>query len=453
MTDERNGADLDRLAEQAIDAARAEGAEAADVLAVASDGLSMEIREGRLEQAERAEGVELGLRVLVGRRQACVSVSDMRAAGIRAMAERAVAMAREAPEDPTVGLAAPQALARDWDLAALDLDDPAAAPRADALAEAARAMEAAALGVDGVAQVSTAGASWGRTRVHLLATNGFSGGYARTSHSLGCVAIGGEGLAMERDYAVESRVHGADLPTPEEIGRRAGTRTAARAGARQPKTGAYPVLFDERIAAGLIGHLLSAVNGTAIARGTSWLKGAMGEAVLPAGHGLLEEPHRPRVTGSRPFDAEGLATAARPLVEDGRLLRWILDLGTARKLGLESTANATRGPGGPPAPASGNIRLTGPQTPRDRLLAEMGEGLLVTSLMGASINPNTGDYSRGASGFWVRGGQIAEPVNECTIAGNLRQMLATIRAADDARPYLGRVVPSLLVEGLTVAGG
>jgi len=285
-----------------------------------------------------------------------------------------------------------------------------------------------------------------------MASNGFAAGYSRTGHTVACVAISGEGLDMERDAAFESRIHQSDLPTPEEIGQLAAVRTLARAGSTQPKTGAFPVLFDERISSSLIGHLLSAVNGAGIARGTSWLKSAMGEAVLPPEMSLVEEPLRARIGGSRPFDAEGLPTAERAVVDGGVLKRWILDLATARKLGLESTANAARGTGGPPSPSTSNTRLVAPQVSKAELLRDMGEGLLITSMMGSTINPNTGDYSRGASGFWVRGGEIAEPVNECTIAGNLRDMLMTLRAADDAREHVRAVVPSLLVEGLTVAG-
>ncbi|MEO1312679.1 MAG: TldD/PmbA family protein [Pseudomonadota bacterium] len=443
---------LQELSGAALKAATDAGAEAADVVVAKGDGVSMEIRNGALEQAERAEGVDIGLRVLIGKRQACVSISDARPASITAMAERAVAMAREAPEDPGVGLADPDALAQAWDLAALDMVDPAEAPSAKDLAESAREAEAAALAVAGISKVDTAGADSQRTDIWLQASNGFSGGYARTGQSVVCVAISGEGLEMERDYAFDSRIHAADMMTPAEIGALAAERTLARAGAVQPKTGAFPVMYDERIASGLIGHLLSAVNGQAIARGSSWARDLMGEAVLPEALSVIEEPLRPRVQGSRPFDAEGLATQAREIVAEGVLKRWILDLATARKLGLESTANASRGPSAPPTPSVTNIRLTGPETAREALLAEMGEGLLITSLMGSSINPNTGDYSRGASGFWVRGGQIAEPVNECTVAGNLKDMLKTLRMADDARPHLSRVVPSLVVEGLTVAG-
>lgn len=443
---------LEQLTRQALDAARKAGADTADAVAIRSDGISMEIRNGALEQAERAESTDIGLRVLIGRRQACVAISDLRAEGIAAMAQRAVAMAREAPEDPYAGLAEPEQLARDWDLAALDLIDPAAAPDPAALAELARAAEARALAEKGISQVSTAGADYSRTDIHLAATNGFSGGYGRTTHALACVAISGEGLAMERDYAFDSRTHGAELMSAEEIGALAAERAMARSGAKQPKTGAFPVVFDERISSGLIGHLLSAVNGQAIARGSSWAKGLMGQPVLPAPISLIEEPHRPRVGRSRPFDGEGLPTVSGDIVRDGVLRRWILDLATARKLGLQSTGNASRGTSAPPSPGVGNIRLIGPEHPREELLRDIGEGLLVTSLMGASINPDTGDYSRGASGFWIRNGEVAEPVNECTIAGNLKDMLASLRMADDARPHLSQVVPSLAVEGLTVAG-
>ncbi len=444
--------DLESLAGQLLDAARKAGAGAADAIAVAGDTLSIEVRGGALEQAERAEGVDIGLRVLLGRRQACVSASDTRPETIAAMAERAVAMAREAPEDPWCGLAEPGQLATDWDLAALDLADPSPAPDPAALEDAARTAEAAALGVAGVSKMDAAGAGWHSSAIHLAASNGFSGGYARTSHSVQAVAIAGEGLGMERDYAFETRTHGADLPSPEEIGRRAGERAVARFGAGRPPTGAFPVLFDERVASSLIGHLVQAINGVSVARGASWLKDAMGERVLPADLDLVEDPFRPRISGSRPFDAEGLPVARRALVSDGVLMGWTLDLATGRQLGLPSTGNAARGVGAPPSPSAGNLALTEGDASRADLLARMGTGLLVTSMIGATINPTTGDYSRGASGFWVENGEIVRPVNECTIAGNLRPMLASITPANDARRHLGRVVPSLLVEGLVIAG-
>lgn len=443
--------DLARLTDAMLDAARKAGAEAADALVVEGTSLSIDIRHGRLEQAERAEGIELGLRVLIGGRQACVSVSDTSDRTLADMAERAVAMAREAPVDPYAGLADPGQVARDWDLAALDLADPSPEPGAKALEDTARAMEAAAMGVAGIRQVEASG-SYSRRQMFLAATNGFSGGYARNSISASAVAFTGEGTAMERDWAGESRIYQSDMPSPESIGQLAAERALARVGARKPKTGTCNVLFDERVAQSLIGHLLAAINGASVARGSSWLLDAVGQQVLPRGLSLIENPHRPRISGSRPFDAEGLPTARRVIVENGVLTGWTLDLATGRKLGLPSTANAARGTTSAPSPATSNIDLTPGTATRKHLIGQMGTGLLVTSMIGSTINPTTGDYSRGAAGFWVEDGEITHSVNECTIAGNLREMLMNLIAANDARDHLGTRVPSLLVEGMTLAG-
>lgn len=440
------------LAQQVLDAAKKAGADAADTLIAQGTSVSIEVREGALEHAERSEGIDLGLRVLMGARQACVSISNESADSIATMAERAVAMAKEAPEDPSCGLADPDQLATDWDVDALELFDGGTAPAAEDLQRMAIDAEAAALAVDGVAQAQGAGSGFSDTSLFLAASNGFQGGYRRGSYSTSCVAISGEGLSMERDYCGEARSHLADLPDAADIGRLAGERAVARAGATRPPTGAFPVLYDERIAAGLIGHLVGAVNGSAIVRGASFLKDKLGEQVLPRGLSLVENPHRPRVAGSRPFDGEGLPVAKRSIVEDGILQGWTLDLATARKLGLESTGNASRGVSAPPSPSSGNLALTQGDHSRDDLIAQMGTGLIITSMIGSTINPNTGDYSRGASGFWVENGEITGPVNECTVAGNLLDMLMNITPANDARGHLSRVVPSLLVEGLTIAG-
>lgn len=440
------------LAAALLEAARKAGAEAADALVVETAAQSVEIRQGRLEEAQRADSTEIGLRVLIGRRQACVSSSDTSARTLAAMAERAVAMAREAPEDPYAGLADPGQLAVIRDGAALDLADPGADPSPAALEAMARAAEAAAMAARGVVQVE-AGAGQTRRRAFLAATNGFAGGYERSSVSVSAVAFVGEGTAMERDWAGESRIHLSDLPDPASVGALAAERALSRLGARRTPTGAFPVLFDERVAAGLIGHLLSAVNGQAVARGASWLRDALGQQVLPKGLDVVDDPLRPRAGSSRPFDAEGLPTRRRAIVADGILTGWTLDLATARRLGMESTGSAARGPSAPPSPATSNIDLTQGSASRDDLMRDMGTGLLVTGFLGASINPTTGDYSRGASGFWVEGGQIAHPVNECTIAGNLRDMLRGIVPANDARMHLSQRVPSLLVPGLTVAGG
>lgn len=443
---------LSDLSEQILAAARSAGADAADAIAVDGTSQSITVRAGALEQAERSEGVDIGLRVFVGQRQACVSSSDTKPATLSQMAERAVAMAKEAPEDPHAGLADPAQLTTRTATEKLELFDPSDEPDPAVLQDDAMRAEAAAMRVDGIAQVQSASAGYGRRRVHLAASNGFSAGYARSDRGISCVAISGTGAGMERDYDYDSRVFQADLRDAEEIGRIAAERAVARSGARKPKTGAYPVLFDERVASTLIGSLLQATNGMMIARGSSWLRDAIGQQVLPSGLTVIEDPHRARVTGSRLFDAEGLPTQKRAIVDDGVLTGWTLDLATARQLGMQSTANAARGTGAPPSPSLTNVALTQGEKSRADLIAEMGTGLLITSMIGSTINPNTGDYSRGAAGFWIENGEITHPVNECTVAGNLRDMLKTIIPANDGRRHLSRVVPSLLVEGLTLAG-
>lgn len=440
------------LCQSLLQEARKAGAEAADALAVRESSVSVQVRGGALEHAERSEATDLGLRVLIGRRQALVSTSDFSPATLAEMAGRAVAMAREAPEDPHAGLAAPEQLAAGWDLAALELSDPAPEPSPQELERDARAAEAAALAVAGVEQVSEADAGHGVHDIHLAATNGFSGGYRRTIRWTGCVAIAGTGTGMERDHDSDSRSWQSDLRRPEEIGATAGRRAVARLNPRRPPTGSFPVLFDERVSSSLIGHLLAAANGAAVARGSSWLRDRLGRPVLPEGLSLIEDPHRPRIGASRPFDAEGLPTRRRAIVENGILTGWTLDLASARKLGMAPTGNAARGTSSPPSPANWNIELTEGGYSREDLIRDMGTGLLVTSLIGSTINPTTGDYSRGAAGFWVENGEIAFPVNECTIAGNLHDMLRRIVPANDARKWLSRVVPSLLIEGMTLAG-
>jgi len=443
---------LETLTAALLDAAKAAGAEAADAIAVDGTSVSIDVLNGALEHAERSEGTDIGLRVLIGQRQACVSASDTSRETVTTMAERAVAMAQVAPEDDSIGLASPDQLAQNWDVAALDMFDPAPEPDPATLQDFAQRAEAAALAVDGITQVESASAGYGQRQMHLATSNGFSGGYKRSSIHTSCVAITGTGADMERDYYGDGRIYASDMESPEHIGAMAAKRTLERAGSRQPPSGAFPVLYDERIASSLMTHLLAAINGSAIVRGSSWLRDEMGQQILPATLSLIEDPHRPRTGSSRPFDGEGLPTARRAIIDDGTLTGWTLDLATARKLGLQSTANASRGTSAPPSPSTGNIALTQGDRSRDDLIRDMGTGLLVTSMIGSTINPTTGDYSRGAAGFWVEGGEIRYPVNECTIAGNLRDMLLTLIPANDARPHLSRVVPSLLVEGLIIAG-
>jgi len=443
---------LETLAQSALAAALKAGADSADVITLEGRSVSVDMREGTLEQAERAEGTDLGLRVMVGQRQAMVSSSDTRPEALLQVAERAVAMAHEAPEDPYIGLASPDQLAQNWDIDAFELYDPTPEPSPETLQDDARRAEAAARANAGISQVQSANASYSQTAVHLATSTGFSGGYMRSSRSLSCVAIAGTGLGMERDYDGDGRIFQSDLRSAEEIGTLAAARAVERLNPRKPKTGSYPVIFDERISSTLVGHLLAAVNGAMIARGSSWLRDALGEQVLPSALSIVEEPHRPRTTASRPFDAEGLPTQPRHIVKDGVLEGWTLDLANARKLGLQSTASAARGTGSAPSPTVWNIALTQGSQSHAELLRDMGTGFLVTSLIGSTINPNTGDYSRGASGFWVENGEIIHAVNEVTIAGNLRDMLRTLVPANDGRAHLSRIVPSLLVEGLTLAG-
>jgi PmbA protein len=440
----------ENLAAALLTAAMRAGAEAADALVVSAISNAVGVRGGKLEEAERAEGLDLGLRVLIGQRQACVSSSDARPETLTEMAERAVAMAREAPEDPWCGLADPGELGPVSESAGLDLADPAEAPEPAVLEQLALAAEAAAQGIDGVTQVDQASASWGRDRVTLAATNGFSGSYSRTRSGLWVSAIAGDGLGREGDHAGESRTYWADLPGPVEIGEKAGRRVVERLGPRKPRAGRFPVLFDERVASSLIGHILGAINGSSIARGASWLREGMETQILPEGFDLIEDPLVPRGAASRPFDGEGLAGRRKLLIEGGVLRSWVLDLATARQLGLKSTGNARRGVAAAPSPGTSNIRVTEGAQSRDELIAAMGTGLLVTSMIGSFVNATTGAYSRGASGFWVEGGEIAYPVNEVTVAGSLPEMVRTLVPANDADPHKAHSVPSMLVEGLTV---
>ncbi|MCY3985382.1 MAG: TldD/PmbA family protein [Roseovarius sp.] len=443
---------LDVLAEKMLAAARRAGAESADAIAMTGKSIMIDVRGAELEQAERSEGANIGLRVFIGRRQACVSATDTGDTTVAELAERAVEMARHAPEDIYAGLAEPGQIAGKADANDLELADPSSEPMPECLKETALEAEAASLAVNGVSQVESAAAFWMSRSVHLAATNGFSDGYSVTESGIHCLAIAGEGTSMESDHDGDRRIFASDLRNADDIGRTAGERAVAMLGSRKPPTGAYPVLFDERVSGSLVGHLLSAANGDAVARGSSWLLDKIGERVLPNGLSIVENPRRTRVGGSRLFDAEGLPTCPREIVRNGILAGWTLDLATGRKLGMASTGNAYRGVSAPPRPANWNVELTQGDAGRDELVRKMGTGLLVTSMIGATINPNTGDYSRGASGFWVENGEIAHPISECTIAGNLADMLLRVIPANDARPWLAAVVPSLLVEGLTLAG-
>ena len=430
-----------------VSAAMKAGADKCDVVVANGNSLGIGVREGKVENTGRAEGDEFSLRVFVGKRTASVSANQP--GDFAMLAERAVAMARVSPEDPFQDLVAEDELAKNWpDLDTLDNH----IPDADELTARALEAENAALSVDGVSKSMGASAGWGTSGFVLATSNGFAGNYSVSRFSSSASALCGEGEAMERDYDMHAVTHIGDLRDPAEIGRTAGERAVRRSNPKTVKSGSYPLVFDRRIAGGMLGALLGAINASSVARKTSFLRNSMGKAVANPAVTVHDDPHRIRGLGSRPFDGEGLATARRAIVENGMLTGWTLDLSSARKLDLAPTGNAARGVSSPPSPANWNIELVGNGQRRADLIKGIGSGLLVTSMIGSTINPNTGDYSRGASGFWIENGEIAWPVNECTIAGNLHDMLRRMVPADDARPWLSRVAPSILIEGMTLAG-
>ena len=440
--------DVDLL-QDLIGRARKAGADAADAVMFEGVSLSHARRLGRTEKLERSESRDLGLRVLIGKQQAMVSSSDRSPKMLAELVERTVAMARAVPEDPFVGLAEPDEIAREWP--ALDMLDPDE-PSAETLIERARAAEEAALAVPGVTNSEGAEAGWGRSRIALVASNGFAGGYAGSHHGVSVSVIGGSGMQMERDYDFANSVYAADLRDPAEIGRNAGERTVKRLGARKMPTCRCPVVFDPRVARSFISHLLGAISGPSIARGTSFLKDKLGQRILPEAITITEDPHRQRGHRSKPFDAEGLPNRRRALIDQGVLTTWLLDLRSARQLGMKSTGHAARGTASPPSPAATNIWLEpGAATPTE-LMADIKTGFYVTELMGMGVNGLTGDYSRGAAGFWIENGQIAFPVSEITVAGNLNDMFARLVAANDLEFRVGADSPTLRIDDLTVAG-
>lgn len=429
--------------------AKAAGADAADALIVESAAVSLAQRLGKPDKLERAESADLGLRVLIGKRQAVVSSTDVSPKALAELVERAVAMARSVPEDPYCGLAEKAEIARA--VPTLDILDPVE-PSADVIKERARACEAAALAVSGVTNSEGAEAGWSRSTVTLYASNGFAGAYAVSRHSVSVSVIAGEGTAMESDYDYATAVYGADLENAAAVGSRAGERAVARLKPRKAATAKVPVIFDPRVANSLVSHLAGAIGGTAIARGTSFLKDKLDTRILPQGVMVVDDPHRRRGLRSKPFDGEGLANRPRNIVEDGVLTTWILDLRSARQLGLKSTGHASRGTSSPPSPAPTNLYLTTGEAAPEELIAGVKTGFYVTHLMGFGINGTTGDYSRGAAGFWIENGSLAYPVSEVTVAGNLIDMFLNLTPANDLEFRYGTDAPTIRIDGMTVAG-
>jgi PmbA protein len=441
--------DLLTLLDDCISRARKAGADAADALAFDSQSLSIARRLDKPERLERSESRDLGLRVFVGQRQAMVSTSERTPEALAELVERAVAMARVVPEDPYCGLAAPSQLARDWQ--DFDLADPVE-PSVDAMIAAASEAEAAAVAVKGVTNSEGAEAGWGRSDIALVASNGFAAAYARTSHSLSVSVLAGEGEGMERDYDFTSAVHASDLKSAKEIGLSAGEKAVRRLNPRKGPTASVPVVFDPRVAGGFISALAGAISGPSIARGTSFLRDKMGAQLFAPGVQVVDDPFLVRGPRSKPFDGEGVAPQRRAIVEDGRLTTWLLDLRSARQLGLQTTGHAARGTGGPPAPSPTNLALMPGKLTPEELIGEIENGFYVTEMMGMGTNGVTGDYSRGAAGYWIENGQLTYAVSEMTVASNLKDMFPRLTPASDLVRRYGIDSPTIRIDGMIVAG-
>lgn len=428
--------------------ARAAGADMADAVLISGTSLSIQRRLGKTEHIERSEGRDLGLRVFLGQQVAIVSATSVDPSGFGDLVERALAMARVVPPDPYAGLAE---TARTPDPEDLDMADPTE-PTADSLIARASLAEEAALAVAGVTNSEGAEAGFGRTEITLVTSAGFAGRRVGTSHSVSATALAGSGTDMQRDYDYHGTVYLADLDDPVAIGRSAGERAVRRLNPVRAKTGKLPVVFDPRVAGSLLGHLAGAINGSSVARGTSFLRDKLGQSIFASGIHVHDDPRRRRGMRSRVFDAEGTPTIQRALIHDGVLTTWLLDSRSARQLGLQSTGHAVRGTSGPPSPAPSNLYLAaGPLSP-EALMADIGLGLYVTEMIGMGVNGLTGDYSRGAAGFMIRNGQLAEPVAEITIASNLNDMFRNLTPANDLRFRRGTDSPTVRIEGMTLAG-
>jgi PmbA protein len=440
----------ENLLQDVVGAALKAGADAAEAVSAERRALSINVRLGDLEEVEREESRDLGLRVFVGRRQAVVSGSDVSPEARAKLVERAVAMARLAPEDPYAGLADPARLAQ-GPLPDLDLYDPAE-PEPEALEAKARIAEAAARAVPTVTNSDGASASWSSSQWRMLTSGGFVGLHRASGFSIGASAIAGDDGGMETGYDGRSVRWQTDLPEPDAIGAEAGRRAAARLGARKISSTTAPVIFENRLASSLMGPLIGAISGPSIARGTSFLKDKLGQQVFARGINITDDPHRLRGLGSSPFDDEGVQNGPRALIEDGVLTTWLLNSSSARQLGLETTGHASRGLAGPPGVGPSNLTFQPGGRDQATLMRDAGSGLVVTSMFGPSLNGNTGDWSVGCSGFWFEGGELAYPVSEITVAGNLIDIYARVVPGSDLEIRGASNAPSLLIDGLAIAG-
>lgn len=441
---------LERSAEL-VARARKAGADAAEAVASAESSEGVSVRLGELEEVERSESESIGLRVFIGNRSASIRTSDFSSAAFDELVERAVAMARLAPQDEYAGLAPEELLVRGA-LPELDLVDPAGDPGPEKLRAAAEEAEDSARAVPGVTNSNGGGAAFSRAVVALATSHGFARSYGATGHSLHASVVAGEGGAMETDYAYRTARHRADLPGPGEIGRQAGERTVARLGSVSLPSRPMPVVFDPRVGNGLLGHLLEAMSGPAVARKASFLEGRRDEALFDPAIRIVEEPLRPRGLRSRAFDGEGLACTSRNLVENGRIFGWLTNAASARQLGEPLTGHASRGGAGTPGVSAANVHMEAGALSPEALMADIADGLYVTGLFGQGVNMVTGDYSRGASGFRIVDGAFAGAVSEITIAGNLADIFRALTPANDLEFLYATNVPTLRIDGMTVAG-
>jgi len=436
------GVDADLLADL-MKWAKAAGADSAEAFYIHGESLSVAQRLGKREKLEGSEGRDLRLRAFVGQRSASVSSTDFAPKALRTLVERAVDMARAVPEDPYAGIAPAELLATTW--SDLDLDDKRRPPSAKTLLSLAAEAEDAARAVKGITNSEGAEASWSRSTMMLVTSHGFSGGYRRGGYSLSCAVLAGEGTGMERDYEWSSAVHFDDLMPAAKVGRNAGRFAVERLNPKKVSNARVPVVYDRRLSGGLLGHLAGAINGRGVARGTSFLKDRMGEQIFAKGIRIIDNPHRKRGLGSRPFDGEGLPTRRRAVVDDGVLTTWLLDLASARQLKLAPTGNGSQG-------SPSNFYLEKGKLSPDELIADIKSGLYITDLIGFGVNGVTGDYSRGASGFWIENGKKAWPVSGLTIAGNLKDMFLKLTPASDLQFKSSTNAPTVRIEGMTIAG-
>ena len=437
------------IAADLVSRVRKLGATDADATAVEQSDVSVSIREGAVENLERSEAIGVGLRVFAGKSSAIISGSVLTSDSLQKLAERALAMAKAAPPDEFCGLADPSQLSKgDIDLDMVSQTEPSV----DQLKAMAIDAEKYALDVKGVSKSIGAGASASNYFVALASSNGFSRSYRRTGYGLSASVICGEGTDMVRDYDGTSSNHFSDLESPEKIGRTAGERVIAKINPQKLTSRSAAVIFDRRVSSSLLGHLAGAINGASIARGVSFLKEHLHKPIFKSNINIIDDPLRLRGPASRSFDGEGLAVQRRALIEKGVLTGWVLDLRSSRQLGMQPTGQASRGMASQPSPSTTNVHLEpGEQSPSEMMKA-LGSGLLITEFIGASINSSTGDYSRGASGFWFENGEIAYPVSEITVAGNLKDMFMSLVPANDLLFKGATNAPSCLIEGMTIAG-